>query len=85
MVANRLKKICTNAIGEKFPELKIVDFEIRKTYKYVEETENWVDDSYSIFIQLEVSYECSLQKLYHVEKYLNALFGFECCIDFSWN
>lgn len=85
MVEDRLKIICTNALREKFPELKIVDFEIRKTFKYEEDTENWVDDSYSIFIQVEVPVECSLQKLYHVERYLNALFGFEFCIDFSWN
>lgn len=85
MVADRLKKICTDALGEKFPELKIMDFEIRKTFKYEKETENWVDDSYAIFVQFEVPNKYSLRKLNHVENYLNALFGFECCIDFSWN
>ena len=86
MVTDRLKKICTRAVEDKYPQLKIVDFEVRKTYKYDGKTENWVDDSYAVFIQVEVPMNgFGLRQLHDVEMYLNALLGFEFCIDISWN
>jgi hypothetical protein len=83
MVRDRIKKICMSAMEEKFPHFKIVDLEIRETFMYEEETLKWVEDSHTIFIQLVNEGTFSIQNLYEVERYLEALFGFEFCIDFS--
>jgi hypothetical protein len=72
-----------SAMEEKFPHFKIVDLEIRETFMYEEETLKWVEDSHTIFIQLVNEGTFSIQNLYEVERYLEALFGFEFCIDFS--
>ena len=85
MVTSRLKEICLSAMENQFPDLEVLDFEIRKTFKYDNEIKDWVDDSYSIFIQIGFTEEEDFRRLYDVESYLTALFGFEFCIDFSQN
>lgn len=85
MVTSRLKEICLSAMENQFPDLEVLDFEIRKTFKYNNEIEDWVDDSYSIFIQISFTEVEDFRKLYDVESYLTALFGFEFCIDCSQN
>jgi hypothetical protein len=85
MVERRIKEICLSAMESRFPEFKVKDFEIRKTFKYENETQDWVDDSYSIFIQVCDTDKGDVKKLYDVESYLTSLFGFEFCIDFSQN
>ena len=85
MVTSRLKEICLSAMENQFPDLVVLDFEIRKTFKYDNEIKDWVDDSYSIFIQVDDIDEEDFRKLYDVESYHTALFGFEFCIDFSQN
>lgn len=85
MVTSRLKEICLSAMENQFPDLEVLDFEIRKTFKYDNEIKDWVEDSYSIFIQVDDIDEEDFRKLYDVESYLTALFGFEFCIDFSQN
>lgn len=85
MVTSRIKEICLSAMENQFPDLEVLDFEIRKTFKYDNEIKDWVDDSYSIFIQVDDIDEKDFRKLYDVESYLTVLFGFEFCIDFSQN
>jgi len=85
MVERRIKKICLSAMQSRFPEFKVKDFEIRKTFKYDNKTQDWVEDSYAIFIQIVSIDGYSFQSLFEVESYLTALFGFEFCIDFSQN
>ncbi len=86
MVTNRIKEICLYALKKEFPYCKVEDFEIRKTFVLDDETNQWVDDSYSLFIQLSVDLtSCKNCEVWveDVEFYLLSLFGFEVCIDFS--
>lgn len=85
MVPSRIKKICLVAMKKRFPNYEVKDFEIRKTFKYDNEKKDWVDDSYSLFIQLGINKTSVVYedyRLYEVESYLTSLFGFECCVDF---
>jgi hypothetical protein len=86
MVTDRIKEICLYALKKEFPYCKVEDFEIRKTFVLDDETNQWVDDSYSLFIQLSVDLtSCKNCEVWveDVEFYLLSLFGFEVCIDFS--
>ena len=88
MVADRIKEICLYALKKEFPYCKVEDFEIRKTYVFDDEKQDWVDDSYSLFIKLSLDYSsCKDCEVWanDVEFYLLSLFGFEVCIDFSQN
>ena len=85
MVERRIKEICLSAMESRFPEFKVKDFAIRKTFKFEDKTQDWVDDSYSIFIQIVSIDGYSFKDLFDVESYLIALFGFEFCVDFFEN
>ena len=85
MVESRIKEICLLSMETEFPELKVLDFKIIKTSKYDNEIKDWVNDSYSIFIQVYDTDKGDIRKLYDVEYYLTSLFGFECCVDFVQN
>lgn len=82
MVEIRIKKIFLSAMATRFPKFKVKDFEIRKTFKYEEKTQNWVSDSYTMFIQVDRNEDSPQTYCYDVENFLTALFGFECCVDF---
>ena len=85
MVERRIKEICLSAMESRFPEFKVKDFAIRKTFKFEDKTQDWVDDSYAIFIQIVSIDGYSFKDLFDVESYLVTLFGFEFCVDFFEN
>lgn len=85
MVESRIKEICLSAMESRFPEFKVKDFAIRKTFKFEYKTQDWVDDSYAIFIQIVSIDGYSFKDLFDVESYLITLFGFEFCVDFFEN
>jgi hypothetical protein len=64
MVESRIKEICLLSMETEFPELKVLDFRIIKTSKYDNEIKDWVDDSYSIFIQVYDTDKGDIRKLY---------------------
>ena len=74
-----------SAMESRFPEFKVKDFAIRKTFKFEDKTQDWVDDSYAIFIQIVSIDGYSFKDLFDVESYLVTLFGFEFCVDFFEN
>ena len=85
MVESRIKEICLSAMESRFPDFKVKDFEIRKTFKYENETQDWVEDSYAIFIQVDRNEDGEQPYNWDVETFLTSLFGFECCVDFYQN
>ena len=81
MVESRIKEICLSAMESRFPEFKVKDFVIRKTFKFEDKTQDWVDDSYSVFIQVDRNKYCEDYSVWDVQTFLTSLFGFEFCID----
>lgn len=81
MVESRIKQICLNAIESKYPNLVVKDSEIRRTFKFDESVEDWVEDSYSVFLVIVRTQDFGIRELNDVEHFLQGLFGFEFCID----
>jgi|688.fasta_scaffold1497721_1 hypothetical protein len=82
MVEDGLKKICAKALSTSFPNLEIVDMIILPTYRHDESKDDWIKDSHTFFIQLKKN-DLGMDTVIDVTRYLEMLFGFECCVDFS--
>jgi hypothetical protein len=82
MDKDRLKKLCVSALDISFPSLNVSDFVVIPTFKYDNSQSDWVPDSYSLFVQLKRNGDF-LERPSEVEKFLESLLGFECCVDFS--
>ena len=80
MDKDRLKKLCVSALGISMPSLILSDFVVVPTFKYDDPQKDWVPDSYSIFIQFKSNGEYLPRE---VENFLEALLGFDCCVDFA--
>lgn len=82
MDKDRLKILCVSALDISFPSLKVSDFVVVPTFKYDESQNDWVPDSYSLFVQVNRK-GGFLERPSEVENFLQSLLGFECCVDFS--
>jgi hypothetical protein len=82
MDKDRLKKLCVSALDTSFPSLKISDFVVVPTFKFDDSEKDWVPDSYSLFVHLSRNGD-DWDEYRKVEKFLESLLGFECCVDFS--
>lgn len=83
MNKNKLKKLCEVALETSYPSLKISDFEMIPTFKYDESQNDWIDDSFSLFIQVKRVGDEILDQQKQVELFLESLLGFDCCLDFA--
>jgi hypothetical protein len=81
MVESRIKQICLEAMESMYPELVVQDSEIRKTFKFDESVQDWVEDSYSVFLVIVRTQDFGMREIVDVEHFLEGLFGFEFCID----
>lgn len=82
MDKDRLKKLCSSALDISFPQLIISEFVVIPTFKYDNNQNDWVPDSYSLFVHFNRNGEIS-DRPRDVEFFLESLLGFECCVDFS--
>jgi hypothetical protein len=93
MDKNRLKKLCELALEPR--NVIISEFTAIPTQKFDEEKNEWVPDSYSLFLMLKRKVEPNLEKVggdityqsissefQGIEVLLEGLLGFECCVDF---
>ena len=71
-----------SALDISFPLLKVSDFVVIPTFKYDDSQNDWVPDSYSLFVQVNRNGE-TLDRPIEVENFLESLLGFDCCVDFS--
>jgi hypothetical protein len=81
MVESRIKQICLEAMESMYPELVVQDSEIRRTFKFDESVQDWVEDSYSVFLVIVRTQDFGMREIVDVEHFLEGLFGFEFCID----
>jgi hypothetical protein len=82
MVERRIKEICLSAMESRFPKFKVKDFEIRKTFKYENETQDWVSDSYAIFIQVDRNEDGEQLYNWDVETFFNLIIWFRMLCRF---
>jgi len=89
----RIKRLVESSLDTSFGgEISIVNIQILPTQKYDEETNKWVPDSHSIFLNLkdkrnsdnnpDYYHLVSDHPSYRVSSLLESLLGFECCVDF---
>lgn len=87
MDENRLKKVAQSALDISFSGLTINEFRALQTSE-MNEDYTWKPYSYTLFITLKRGeklydgYSKTLNTL-DVEKFLESLIGYECCVDFS--
>jgi hypothetical protein len=62
-------------------DLLINDMVVVPTQKYSEDINEWIPDSYSLFIQIQKG-SVTLNRPNETESFLESLLGFECCVDF---
>lgn len=80
MDENKLRKLCELALDTSFSGVTISEFCALPTQKWDSEKDEWVPDSYSIFVVLKkpLPYDSNYTG---VESFLESLLGFECCVD----
>ena len=82
MDKDRLKKIVETSLVSHFgDDLLINDMVVVPTQKYSEDINEWIPDSYSLFIQIKKG-SVILNRPGEMECFLESLLGFECCVDF---
>ena len=93
MDQNKLKRMCELALESR--NVIISEFTAIPTQKFDEEKNEWVPDSYSLFLMLKRKVEPDLEKVgggdvtylslssefSGIEVLLEGLLGFECCVD----
>ena len=79
----RIKRLVESSLNTSFgDDISIIDMTVLPTQKHDEETNEWVPDSYSLFVQIRKG-SVILNRPGEVESFLESLLGFECCVDFS--
>lgn len=92
MDENKLKKLCEEVLSISYEGVKIFEFRALPTQKFDNEKNEWVPDSLTLFIMLKkppVKYDDQTyvhtedaKSYVRIEKFLESLLGFECCVDF---
>ena len=82
MDKDRLKKIVETSLVSHFgDDLSINDMVVLPTQKFDKTTNDWVPDSFSLFVQINKG-SVILNRPNETESFLESLLGFECCVDF---
>lgn len=93
MDESRLKQLCESALDTSFSGVSIMEFRALPTHKWDDEVNEWVPDSFSLFIILKKPSENYDEKDYNhfdssrnfqggVENFLESFLGFDVCVDF---
>ena len=82
MDKNRIKKLCESVLDISFSGTTICDFDMTPTFKYDESLSKWVPDSFALFVQIKSPLERETYRPTTVQKTLEGVLGFECCVDF---
>ena len=90
---DRIKRLVESSLDTSFGgDIIIVDMQILPTQKFNEETNGWIPDSHSIFLNLkdkrnkdnnpDYYHFISDYPSYKVSELLESLLGFDCVVDF---
>jgi len=93
MDESRLRKICESALDTSYKGVTVTEFRALPTQRFDQESNEWIPDSYSLFIILKkppVNYKdldychfTDAEDYRNVETFLESLLGFETCVDFG--
>jgi hypothetical protein len=83
MDKNRVKKLCESVLDISFSGATICDFDMTPTFKYDENLNKWVPDSFALFVQIKSPLERETYRPTTVQTTLEGVLGFECCVDFA--
>jgi hypothetical protein len=83
MDKNRVKKLCESVLDISFSGTTICDFDMTPTFKYDENLNKWVPDSFALFVQIKSPLERETYRPTTVQTTLEGVLGFECCVDFA--
>ena len=90
---NKIRQLVKKSLDTSFGEWVLVEeMHILPTQKFQEQTNEWVPDSFSIFLSLKEKGTCEEKPDFHhfvgddpkykVSLFLEKLLGFEVCVDF---
>ena len=80
---DRIKRVVEISLNSSFGgSISISDMVILPTQKFDETTNDWVPDSFSLFLQIQKG-SIILDRPRQIESFLESLLGFECCVDFA--
>jgi hypothetical protein len=78
----RIKRVIEISLKSSFGDvISISDMVVLPTQKFDEMTNDWIPDSYSLFVQIKKG-SVILNRPGEMESFLESLLGFECCVDF---
>ena len=89
--SNRIKELVRDSLDTSFGGgILIKEMVVLPTQKFNEEINEWVPDSYTIFLsvkdnrpdQPDFYHYVSDDPRYRLSNFLESLLGFECCVDF---
>lgn len=79
MDENRLKKIIQTLLDNSYSGITITDFVMIPTNKWCEDKSEWVPDSYGLFLGVKCNEFYPFTR--DIEKFLESMIGFDCCMD----
>ena len=83
MDQDRLKKIYQKLLDESYDNrLSITEFRALRTHSYDNEKNEWIPDSYSVFILIKDNNPEQLG-LTDIHTRLEGMIGYECIVDFA--
>ena len=79
---DRIKRVVETSLKSSFGDvISISDMVVLPTQKFDEMINDWVPDSFSLFVQIKKG-SVILNRPGEMESFLESLLGFECCVDF---
>jgi hypothetical protein len=79
---DRIKRVVETSLKSSFGDvISISDMVVLPTQKFDKTTNDWVPDSFSLFVQIKKG-SVILNRPGEMESFLESLLGFECCVDF---
>ena len=79
---DRIKRVVETSLKSSFGDvISISDMVVLPTQKFDEMINDWIPDSYSLFVQIKKG-SVILDRPGQMESFLESLLGFECCVDF---
>jgi hypothetical protein len=82
MDKDRVKRLCESILDISYSGTTIKNFDMTPRFKYDDGLDKWVPDSHALFIQVNRHLSERIYGSTDIQKTLEGVLGFECCVDF---